>query len=237
MKKVILALLCVIILSGCKAEYNITFDKKMNVDEELFGYENDEFYDSYTNSSYNRVISFILEPSLDYFNNNDYSIKTGDFDGNKGAKINRSFNNFNEYKEIYGAAQLYEVSSKSEDPEIRKTSLEKLAECYTQLNNTDGHINTDEQNQEKYYVSDLKLNITLPFEVKDSNADSVNKNTYTWNFNKENNNREIVLSFDKNKIKVDYTMYIIFGSIALVLIIIVMFFYFKVKNRDKLNEI
>ena len=225
MKKVILALLCVIILSGCKAEYNITFDKKMNVDEELFGYENDEFYDSYTNSSYNRVISFILEPSLDYFNNNDYSIKTGDFDGNKGAKINRSFNNFNEYKEI---SKIYKEAvndiSYNEDNGI--VTIKATV-----------HINTDEQNQEKYYVSDLKLNITLPFEVKDSNADSVNKNTYTWNFNKENNNREIVLSFDKNKIKVDYTMYIIFGSIALVLIIIVMFFYFKVKNRDKLNEI
>jgi len=225
MKKVILALLCVIILSGCKAEYSINFDKKMNIDEELFGYESDEFYESYTNSSYNRVISFILEPNLEYFNNNDYNIKTDSFNGKKGAKINRRFNNFDEYKKI---SKIYKEAVN----DISYNEEDGIVTIKAKVN-----INTNEQNQEKYYVSDLKLNITLPFEVKDSNADSIDKNTYTWNFNKENNNREIVISFDKNKIKVDYTMYIIIGGIALVLAIIAMFFYFKFKNRDKLNEI
>lgn len=225
MKKVILALLCVIVLSGCSAEYNITFDKNMHVEEELFGYESDEFFSSYTNSSYNRVVSFIIEPNLDYFNNNNYNIDIGSFDGNKGAKINRSFNDFNEYKEI---SKIYLEAV----DDISYTEDNGIVTIKAKI-----HINTNEQNQEKYYVSNLKLNIKLPFEVKKSNADSVSDGIYTWNFDKENNNREIEISFDKNKVNVDYTLYIIIGGIALAVIIVFMFFYFKFKNHDKLNEI
>ena len=225
MKKILLMVFSIIILTGCSAEYNIKFDKNMNVEEELFAYESDAFYESYSKSSYNRVISFILEPNLEYFNNNDYSIVTDSFDGDKGAKISRKFKDINEYKET---SKIY----KQAVDEIEYEEVDGIVTIKAKVS-----INFNEQDQEKYNVENLKLNINLPFVVKSSNADKVKKNTYTWTFDKDNSSREIEIVFNKNKLNIDYTPYIIIGGIVLFIIIVYVYFKNKIKNRNKINEI
>ena len=45
---------------------------------------------------------------------------------------------------------------------------------------------------------DVKVNITIPFEVVKNNADSVSKNTYTWNINKSSEYKTIEFSYKEN---------------------------------------
>ena len=225
MKKLLLMLFSIIILTGCSAEYNIKFDKNMHVEEELFAYESDDFYSKYEKTSYQKVISSILAPRLGYLNENNYDVLVDSFEGKKGAKISNKFNDFNEYQET---SKIYKQSVDI----ISYDEVDGIVTIKAKVS-----INLAEQNQEKYKVDKLKLNINLPFVVKSSNADKKSHNTYTWEFDEDNNEREIEIVFDKTKLNINYKLYIIIGGIILALIIIVIYFKTKITNRNNINEI
>ena len=46
-----------------------------------------------------------------------------------------------------------------------------------------------------YDISDLKINISTPFSINDSNADSIKDNTYTWNLNSKDTYKDISIDF------------------------------------------
>ena len=219
-KKLLMVLVSLFILTGCSVDYNITFDKDMKVNETMYATETDEFFSNYPNSSYQRVIGFILEPNLDFLNHNDYNVNIDEYSGNKGVKIERDFLDFNEFK---NTSKIY-LQAVDNIEFIEDGSYITLKAKVS--------INTNEQNQEKYYVSNLKLNIELPFVVKDSNADMVKKNIYTWNFDKNNNNREIIITFNKDKLNIDYKLYIIIAGSILAVLLVYFGIKYKVKTRN-----
>lgn len=219
-KKLLMVLVSLFILTGCSVDYSITFDKNMKVNETMHATETDEFYSNYPNSSYQRVISFILEPNLDFLNHNDYNVNIEEYNGNKGVKIERDFLDFNEFRNI----SLIYLQAVDGIEFIEDGSYITLKAKVS--------INTNEQDQERYYVSNLKLNIELPFVVKDSNADKVKKNVYTWNFDANNNNREIIITFNKDKLNINYKLYIMIAGVILFILLVYFGIKYRVKTRN-----
>ena len=91
---------------------------------------------------------------------------------------------------------------------------------------------------------DVKVNITIPFEVVKNNADSVSKNTYTWNINKSSEYKTIEFSYkenikkDKINVSVNNKVYninygvVIAVSIVIIIGAIVLFVYIKNKKNN-----
>ena len=101
----------------------------------------------------------------------------------------------------------------------------------------------DDSGGENYYqfpVSNLLLNIKLPFSVKETNADKIDKkaNTYTWLVNEKTKEKEIIITFDKNtkNIIFDINLYIPI-IIFIVGILSIIYIIKKIEESKKNNSL
>lgn len=231
-KRIYLLFISLLILcSGCTAEYTLEINEDLSLEESFTAMETAEFYNSYSKSSVQKVIGFILEPNLEYLNENGFTVTQVINTKDAGVKVQNTYANCKEYKE------------KSQVP----NQLSSDWECTENGDEITLHINgsfsDDEQNQDgRYLIEKAQIRIVVPFEVSNHNADSYDKNnnSYIWKFDESGVEKDITLTFNKNK-KVDKSEnppYIIFGIIIVVVLIFLVAlsgFITSNKNRNKLD--
>lgn len=229
MRKKIIFIVCLIILCcGCTSEYTIVLDKDLKVKETMIALEDSEFYSQYKKSSVQRVIGFILNPNLEYLNNNGFVISNILGSKEAGVKITNEYDSIEKYKEIskiiYQFAEDFEYSEDGDYITLRII----------------GSFNGNEQDQSgKYVVDSSKISIQLPHTVKEHNANNVDEDNdvYTWIFEKSGEQREILIVFNK-KVPKDYTvLYVLIGGIILIVIGGYYFMKKTIFNSKDRNEI
>lgn len=228
MKKYLLILIMLLLLTGCDAEYTITFDDDMKVHESIKLLEDNEFYEQYYKSTTNDVINFLIEPYKAELNNNGYNKKNIIELDKNGVLIDNEFKEFSEYQDNSKFIKLL-TDNIDYNVDDRKVSIKAKIIIDTDL---------DSQDQESHPVSNLKLNIKVPFKVISSNADKVDsKNSiYTWYIDEDNNEKSIDITFEKPLLAKKYYSYIFLGILLLVLLIVAITIYGKF-NNEKTNEI
>lgn len=229
-KKLYLIFIGLLILcSGCSAEYTLTVHDDLSVTENFTAMEDAEFYNSY-NSSAQKVISFIIEPNKEYFNSNGYQVDQVIHQADAGIKAEKHFISIEDFKE------------KSQIPN-------QISDDWSYIDNGEsitfklhGVLNQNEQDQNgRFVIDEAKIKLIIPFEVIDHNADSVNKNTYIWELDSKNLEKDISITFNKTK-KVDKEEeppYIIFGIIIVAILIVGIVIYSMIqsnKNRNNLDD-
>jgi hypothetical protein len=203
-KNIILIVALILFCCGCTAEYTLSIDENLNVTEQVTILEGEEFYQQYEKSSVQRVIGFILNPNLEYLNNNGFVVTNLLGKEEAGVLIENTYDSIAKYKEV------------SEFPK-------QYAENWEFITNGDeitfkiiGEFNDSEQDQnDRYLIDNGKISIKLPHDVINHNADEVNEKDgiYTWIIEKAGEEREIFITFNK-VIKKDYTvLYIVIGGI------------------------
>lgn len=193
MKKIVFMIITVFLMSGCSAVYNLDIDSNLQTFKET-----------------TEVSTLNTATDAEYVKNNDWP-----------KPIDYEVTGYSESKEkVDGVIYYnYETSSNANNVgfkyyyDFKRTEFLKSAavhNCYNNisLNNNEG-IYTLQTNKEflcfqKYpLLEDVQINITTQKPVIMHNANSVNKNTYTWNLTKENaNNSMISISFDMRE-KID----------------------------------
>ncbi len=228
-KKIYLIFISLLILcSGCTAEYTLSIHEDFSVTESFTAMEDADFYNAYKSSSVQKVIGFILEPNLDYLNENGYQVDQVIHSEDAGVKVENTYKSIDEFKE------------KSKIPN-------QIANDWSYVDNGDtitltikGALNQDEQDQDgRYVIDEAKIKIVVPFEVINHNADSNNDNTYTWDFDAKSGEKEIMITFDKMK-KVDKEEeppYIIFGIIGVIVLIIGIVIYSIIQGNKSRNDV
>lgn len=228
-RKLYLIFICLLILcSGCTADYTLTINEDFTVKESFTAMETAEFYNEYKNSSVQKVIGFILEPNLEYLNENGYQVDQVINKKDAGAKIEKTYDSIDEFK--------------------RDSKLpNQIASNWSYVDNGDtvtltikGALNQDEQDQDgRYVIDEARVKIVVPFEVINHNADSNNDNTYTWDFDAKSGEKEIAITFNKMK-KVDKgeePPYIIFGIIVVIVLILGIVIYSIIQGNKNRNDI
>ncbi len=228
-KKIFLIFIGLLILcSGCTAEYTLTVHDDFKVTESFTAMEDADFYNQYKSSSVQKVIGFILEPNLEYLNSNKYQVDQIINKKDAGVKVEKTYDSITDFKE---------------KSEVTK----QIANDWSYVDNGDtitlsikGVLNQDEQDQDgRYVIDNLKINIVVPFEVTNHNADSSNNNTYSWTLDEENNEKELTITFNKKK-KVDKgeePPYIIFGIIIVIVLIIGIAIYSIIESNKHRNNL
>ena len=223
-KKIILILIMLFICAGCKAKYNISISEDGSVYETAVLTEDEEFFENYEHSSVGRVIGFIAEPYLDKLNSNGYEINSSIGKSESGAIVKRKFNSVEEYtKNTILSSQFSSDKMKYEEDGNKVTLSIK------------GNFSKGTQDQERVAVDEATVSITIPYKVKESNADKVSGETYTWVFNKDDDDeREIKLVYDKSKVKGDFSLV---TTITVIVIIVVLllgsFIVYRNFNKKK----
>jgi len=227
-RRIFLIMALILFCCGCTADYTIKINEKLEVEESALILEDAAFYNKYENSSVQRVISFILEPNLDYLNANDFLVEQIIGTWTAGVKITNSYESIEKYKE---------VSKFSEQFADSWDYFEDGDEITLRIR---GAFSDSDQDQSgKYLVNEATINIQLPFEVIDHNADNYNEstNTYTWNIDRAGAEKEIFITFDKTIKKDLMQLYLIIGGIIVVVLIIVVYVYGALAGSKRRNEI
>lgn len=225
----------ILLLTGCTAEYNVTISKDLKVEENVVVLGDDRFKitGSYTiDSIYNALINNYSDIYNIVKNNN---INKYSDSGNLSASSEKSYNNLNDYVLSDYIKVLYSdgLSLKENGSVITIASDNLMDNFWLFLDDMDSDP----------LITELKINIKLPFVVTDHNADDVDEdsNTYTWVYNQNNASKQISIEFDKDRLFTENNILLIILKYGLFFLIIGVIVYFGYKilinNGNKNNKI
>lgn len=181
--KYILLIFVILLFTGCSGNYNLTINKDLSVDEEI-----DILIDNKENT-YETTILLFEKANID---SDKYKVVIIDDEVNI------------KYKENYSSFEEYYLNSK-----LYKTLFENIE---FSIDNKGMSINTksnlkldDKDNQNiinSYDIDNFKINIKVPFNVNNNNADSIKEDTYTWILNSNDTFKEISIDYSYKADKV-----------------------------------
>ena len=216
--KIILMIVCLLILSGCTATYEININDDKIIEKLRLIETNTTIFDKETDTGWTLRETFqSLLDNDDEFSKSNYKVK--------------SLNNDNQLGVEYS-------SSSSES--VLNSSI--LNQCYTnpKVNVVDDVITIDTGNDFKCYeyyenLETVKVVLKTNHKVISTNADEQNGDTYIWNFSKDSN-KSINVSYYKSDVKKSVNI----KGIVIVLCIVSFIgivSYFVLKKMKKSNEI
>lgn len=228
--KILLIFVFLTLTTGCQVKTDITINKDLTVLEELNMTGTSDFFGShYKNMPLTVVKRFLsIDEHEKTLNENGYF-----YEIKKDGK----------YPYLYVSKNYHNLQDFASKTIFKKQYFEDLI---VNVNNnlitlkSFNFIKYEEGDQElnRYDIKKFSLNIKVPFVVTNHNADSYDKktNTYTWYIDTETSEKEINLTFDKNKIYVyNLVMYISIFIIILLLIILI-FIFRNVVKKGKMNN-
>lgn len=258
MKKKIILLSAIFILTGCDINYNLVIDEQnfkesITIVEEEPTKWNSSIVDG-SNDTYKDEIDWMLKYPI-------HVSKTANIDPYDDTMMTSGVKYYQ--KEKINSKEEYGVSLNTTGHLQELNDFRSLNYCYEFANiiNNDYEyiISTSFKNHcfETYLLLDkVNINITTDMKVTSNNADHVRGNTYTWTITRGNyNNKSISLAMqsineykqDKNKEEIDdkiekdnkkksqendYIMYIFYG-ILLLIVVIGYFIIKKIKNKNE----
>lgn len=231
LKKIVLILAIPFFLTGCvSAKYTLDIDKDLKISEEVFISATSEYFGSFYK---NNPITIVKEwynddEMLNSLIKNNYSHELVTENVTyPGVLVKKKYDTLSEYaNNTIFKDQIFEnVYSITNDNLITLKATGFLPYV-------------DDQTDVRFPISNLKINIKVPYVVTDHNADKFNpkNNTYTWEITKETEEKEINLTFDKTKIYVyNLVMYISIFILSLIVIILI-FLGYKLIKKSKINN-
>ena len=224
-KKVLLLIIVICFLTGCNVKENIIINKDLTVTEEVNMSGTKDFF----NNRYKMLPINVIKEILTSNNreqiliDNNYSYEISELDNYPSVKTTKKYFNIESFtKETIFKKQYFETFDK-----VEKDNLITI--------NAKDFIKEQQYVFDKYPISSCEINIKVPFKVTSNNADKYDKktNTFIWYINRDTDNKEINITFDKTRIYVyNLGLYIIYG-IVIILIIIGIGFILKIKNKNK----
>ena len=232
-KRIVLILFLVIMISGCSVDYSLKINKDLSINEKITASENTDRMKSRTNLDVNQSVRYLYNIyKREDMNDDSYSIISKD--SNTAVTVNNSYKSIKEYSDKF-----------DNDIFKQKNNYKDKKNVVIELDQTDL---IDSKSTNRYVYDKINITIEVPFEVKESNADSVKGNRYTWYVSKDTKElKKIYIKFDgervkntvsfkffsNNSVSVGYG-YIVIGVIGLAIIIALLVINYNNKKNNKM---
>lgn len=180
MKKIkfVLLILFVLILTGCKGDYNLNIDKNLSLKETV------NLYIDNKDDAYDKTLMLFENNNVD-----DSKYKVNKNDEYVIIHYEEDYKNFEDYflNSLFYSRFISGEAFNKDDKSISYRSLVNLKlddiPSYSNLNNS-------------FNITNLKINLTIPFSIKENTADKVDGKTLTWELKKDDTFKRINFSFD-----------------------------------------
>lgn len=221
MKKIILLIGIVFILTGCSVEYNLTIDKNLKAIEELEMTGTKDFFDIYYKDSKLSVVSMLLEDNKSILDKNDYKYEIVD-DATPYVKASKTYDNLEEYcnNTIFYKQYFDKVECSVNDGVLTFKTI---------------GFHQVEDDPERFDIKNLVINLKTDYNVE-SNADVAKKNVYSWYIDNTKEDYSMNFTIDSRSLANDKTQNNVLYLILSILFIVIMwsgyFVYKKVKEKN-----
>jgi len=223
MKKILLLIGCIFLITGCKVEYNLEINNDLTVSEEVLMTGTDDFFDIYYKSSRLNVVNMMFS---DYekkkLSENGYKYEI--VDGTTPYVLTKkNYNNVSDFKnKTIFVEQYFDDISVLENEGI--ITLQ-----------TEGFYRIEPENPNRYDIASLTIKIKCAYEVLEHNASDYDKNsnTYTWYIGRDTSDFSLNLKYDTNKVfsSSNNDLMLIVGTIIVMGLTLVFAFIWKKNNN------
>ncbi len=223
--KICIFIFVIFMVSGCSADYNIKINDDLSINDSGYGNPTEYIYEDASISLEDRVRN-VVRSNIDTLNELNYKYSV--LDDGELLKFYNEFKSLEDYKK--NNKYVYQQWFKNFD-------IEKNNGIFTVLANDFYPYNT--QDLDKLVIENLNINITLPFEVLETNADIIDdKNyTYTWQIDEETKDKTIYLKFDSNnnlKKEKNNLYLVVFITILGLIMLYIVYSFYRVKKINKI---
>lgn len=225
MKKKILVILVVLLLTGCKVEYNLVIDENLKVKEEINMTGTDSFFADYPLTSKINVLKMMLDTGnrKEMLISNGYHYDVVE-DNTPYIKVTKNYDSLDDYvdKTLF-ISQYFE-------------KLDVINNNGIVTVKSEGFMPIEEDDSERYFIEYFTLKIQVPYKVTDSNAYKVDEktNTYFWYITNTDESSSIVLTFDSST-KYNPYLKLILEVIVLIILVISIWIYAIKSKKDMLQ--
>ncbi len=231
MKKKILILLIPFLLTGCASvNYELDIDKNINVSEKVKITATSDFFNIYYK---NLPITIVKE----FYNDSDIQNKLNS--NNYKHEINQKNA---KYPEVIISKEYKSLEEYSQNTIFKNQVFENVIittnDNLITLQTVNFKKYTTDDDSDSYPVSKLAISIKSPYVVVENNADKHDKktNAYIWLVDSSTENKEIKITFDKNKIYI-YNIIMYISLFVIILIILTMIIIgFKMHKKNVINN-
>ena len=231
-KRILIILFLVIMISGCKVEYDLKVNDDLSLSETVKITENTNRMKSRTNLDVEQSVKYLYDMyKLDFMGDKNYSISSSG--NNTIVTVHNSYKDLEDYQnkfknEIFVPYNEYE----KKNHQVIKISQFKL-------------IDTKASNRSIY--DQIDVSIEVPFDVTNTTAEVTNGNTYKWTVKADDTEyKRIILEYNGNKPKnsvafsfgdiafhVGYEWIILVGVVVVVAVLLV-YIYAKNKKNNRI---
>lgn len=238
MKKVIICLCSIILLSGCSAKIDLVINSKGKIEENIHVWNEWSNLSGYSDSK-DEVLSSYRQSYSEMFKNSNYSVEYNSDDIIIEAKVNSSKNNLGNINESFAFQQLFKNIEFEEVEDGKKYTLIYSDEALSFFEDTLGI-----GGEEGMFFDEIELNIQFHNIVGENTSDSYDDetNTYTWLINKDNlkRNVEFVITNEKRyDIIIPYLLkknifVILIGVVVIIALSVVAIIMYKSKKENEI---
>ena len=229
-KKLFIVLVVAFLSTGCTVNYNIVVDKNLKFTEQLNIEEKNSLFDIQYDSPKEGFKSIFDEVNKTLkYKIDDYKITKGL--SNTKFSINEKYNSDSEYnnstilKNINGKVEIYKNTNSKSNTSVFQVMINY---DFFDIINTNKYSTID--------IDNMNVNITFPYKVVSTNADSVSGNVYTWNLKNNLKSRSFYVEYDDSKTTgVNVRTIIIF--VILLLILLAFLFIILFAKKKKKNDL
>lgn len=185
MKKIIMLVTILLVLTGCTAKYSITINEDLTVIEEASLAGTSEFYETYYKSTKKNVLKMLIDSYKDILDANNYEYKLVE-EEEPFVKVQNKYDNVRDYIEktiLFN--DYFDTVKYIEDGNIKKIE-------------TEGYYPNNPEDPNRFDIKELEISITCPYKVINNNAKRVNKKTNTYYFDLFKDNK-IIFEYDSSK--------------------------------------
>lgn len=221
MKKIIILIIALFILTGCSVKYNITINEDLTLIEEAKLTGTEEFFSTYYKTTKTNVLKSFIDIYKTGLEENNYQYELIE-DSYPYVKLTRKYDNASDFvnkSQLFN--EYFEEVKYTEDGNIKKIE-------------TIGYIGSIPDDPDQFDIKELEIVITCPYKVINHTAKEVDKKTNTYYYELNDDNNKILLEYDINtkfNPNADLITYLIILGGVLVLTWVIIIYLIKKNNK------
>lgn len=186
MKRIIVLLFFIFIITGCSVNYNIIINEDLTLEEDAKLTGTSEFFDNYYKTTKKNVLKSLLEIYQDILVENKYEYELID-DEIPYVLVSKKYNNVKEYTESSILFNDYFDDVKYiEDGNIKRIE-------------TIGFKPNEPDNPDRFDIKALKISIKCPYEVINHTAIDVDSSINTFYYELDSEHDKILIEYDTSQ--------------------------------------